>query len=46
MSLLTGLLIVIVSIAPTVYWIFAIIEVARIPARQFYDAGSNKTFWI
>jgi hypothetical protein len=34
------------SIAPTVYWIFAIIEVARIPARQFYAAGSNKTFWI
>ena len=34
------------SIEPTVYWIFAIIEVARIPARQFYAAGSNKTFWI
>jgi hypothetical protein len=46
MGLPTGLLILVATIAPTVYWIFAIIEVARIPARQFYDAGSNKTFWI
>lgn len=43
---MTGLLIVVVSIAPVVYWIFAIIEVARIPSRQFYAAGSNKAFWI
>ena len=46
MGLPTGLLILVATIVPTVYWIFAIIEVARIPARQFYDAGSNKTFWI
>src|ERR1022692_2099476 len=41
-----GLLIAVMWIALTVYWIYAIIEIVRIPSWQFYAAGSNKTFWI
>jgi Phospholipase_D-nuclease N-terminal len=43
---LLGLLITIVSIAAFVYWLFAMVEVLRIPSWQFYEAGSNKIVWV
>jgi Phospholipase_D-nuclease N-terminal len=43
---LTGLFIVVISIAMTGYWIVAIVEVARIPGWQFDAAGASKTAWM
>lgn len=33
-------------VAAFVYWIVAIVEVARIPETQYRAAGSEKTTWI
>jgi hypothetical protein len=43
MTALTALFITVISIAMTVYWIVAIVEVARIPGWQFDAAGASKT---
>jgi hypothetical protein len=46
MTGLMALFIFIVSTAVSVYWIVAIVEVARIPGWQFDAAGSSKTAWM
>lgn len=33
-------------IAAMVFWILAIVEVARIPEHQFRAAGTDKTMWV
>lgn len=33
-------------LASFVYWIIAIVEVARIPDQQFRAAGAEKTVWV
>jgi hypothetical protein len=34
------------SIAGMVYWVIALVEIARIPDQQFRAAGSDKTTWV
>jgi ABC-type nickel/cobalt efflux system permease component RcnA len=46
MSALTGLFITGISIAMAIYWIVAVVEVARIPGWQFDAAGASKTAWM
>jgi hypothetical protein len=45
-EVLAGLLGVGASLAATIYWIVAFVEIARTPARQFDAVESNKVFWI
>ncbi|HEX2193332.1 MAG TPA: DUF2510 domain-containing protein [Acidimicrobiales bacterium] len=33
-------------IAAVVYWVIAVLEVARLPEPQFRAAGSDKTTWL
>lgn len=33
-------------VAAMVFWVLAIVEVARIPEQQFRAAGTDKTMWI
>jgi hypothetical protein len=44
--LVSSLLFAAVWVAALVYWILAIVEVARIPEQQFRAAGSEKTLWL
>jgi hypothetical protein len=46
MTELTGLFVVVISIAVTGYWIVAVVEVAQIPGWHFDAAGASKTAWI
>jgi phospholipase D-like protein/uncharacterized protein DUF2510 len=36
----------VIGIAAVIYWIYALVEVARIPEWQFDAVESNKLFWI
>lgn len=46
MNALTAFGIFVFAVATTACWIYAFVEVVRIPAWQFYAAGSNKALWV
>jgi hypothetical protein len=46
MTALMALFVFIVSVAVTVYWIVAMVEVVRIPGWQFDAVNSSKTGWV
>lgn len=34
------------AVGGTIFWVFKIVEVAKIPEHQYRAAGSDKTTWI